>query len=249
MSSTRAIASHVVLDLLADLSRRRWPYVVAGVLVAAFVVLPALTGGSNEQAESPDTTEESPFVDPTENLGSTTTVAGGTTAAGGTTVPGATTTVLAEVDRDGDEPNPGAIFGDRPDLRDNDQERLVGLDQDPARLSGFSVWVATGSVEKRGPDSTTGPFLKITVRLLNRDDSRQDIADDQWTLLRPDGIAVPTAYATPTLVQGTDLPANGESFAELWFPAPTDGRYWLSFRPDASSARGVWGLDVTLPAA
>ncbi len=84
-----------MLDLLADLSKRRWPYAVAAVLVGLVVVVPALSGGSGDEADAADTTEESPFVDPTENLGTTTSVA-----------PGGSTTTLAEVDREGDDANP-----------------------------------------------------------------------------------------------------------------------------------------------
>jgi hypothetical protein len=154
-----------------------------------------------------------------------------------------------EVDRTGDEPNPGQRFPDRPDIRPKDQERLVGLTNDPARLSGFSAWIVSGSVEAAGPDQVVGPFIKITFRLINRDDRPQDVDDAQWELLRPDGLSVPTAYATPTIVNTAKLAGNGELFAEVWFTAPTSGRYWLAFRPDEGSPRGVWGLDVTLPSA
>jgi hypothetical protein len=157
--------------------------------------------------------------------------------------------LIAEVDRTGDEPNPGALFPGRPDRRAKDQERLVGPDQQPARLSGFSAWVVSPTLAEVGPDGAGGPFVKVIVRLVNRDDGPQDIADDQWTLLRPDGFGTTTVYATPVLVSGNELAANSEVFAELWFTALVSGRYWLSFRPDEGSPRGVWGLDVSLPQA
>jgi hypothetical protein len=154
---------------------------------------------------------------------------------------------VAEVDRAGDEPNPGVRFPDRPDIRPKDQERLVGPDAEPARLSGFSAWIVSGSVEAAGPDQAPGPFIKITVQLINRDDRPQDVDDAQWELLRPDGLAVPSVYSTPTIVNSAKLAANGELYAEVWFAAPISGGYWLSFRPDEGSPRGVWGLRVTLP--
>ena len=95
-------------------------------------------------------------------------------------------------------------------------------------------------------ETAQGQFVvvKLTVRIVNRDDSGQSYKADQWSLRRPDNVVENTAYATPMFVTGSTLPGNGEVFGELWFETPVDGRYWLAYRPDSSSARGIWLVTV-----
>jgi hypothetical protein len=200
-----------------------------------------------DSAAPPPNDTGPPQSGPTQTGAPTASLPAGDPNATPTTAAIGTAANVAEVDRVGDDPNPGARFPDRPDIRPKDQERLVGPDAQPARLSGFSAWIVSGSVEAVGPDQAPGPFIKITVHLINRDDRPQDVDDSQWELLRPDGLAVPSTYSTPTIVNSAKLAANGELYAEVWFAAPVSGGYWLSFRPDEGSPRGVWGLRVTLP--
>lgn len=262
-----------VLDWLADLSRRKGVWVALGVLVTVALVGPALMGGGRGATTSATTTTD-PFVGtapptstttittPTTSPGTAPSSSGAPTSTSSASTsapatsstsapPGAVTTTTgltgggAEVDRPGDPPDPGSRYPGRPDLRPKDQERVPGLAEQPARLSGWSAWVATATKEAKGPDGVTGPFEKITVRLVNRDDAPQVALDDHWTLLRPDGIAQATSYATPSLVgAGTNVPGNGELFGEVWFPVATPGRYWLALRPGADSERGIWAIDV-----
>jgi hypothetical protein len=151
-----------------------------------------------------------------------------------------------EVSRTEDAPNAGQRYPERRDARPNDQERVVG--GPPARLSGYSAWVVRVSTEPEGPDGAPGPFTKVLVRLVNRDDASQPYGDEDWLMTRPDGVAQPSAYATPVFVTGAELVGNGEAWGELWFPAPLPGRSWLAFRPDEGSARGIWAVDVERPA-
>jgi hypothetical protein len=219
-----------VFDLLARWSRRPALYVVVGLLVAIAVVGPWIVNRSTTKNSSTTTTVAATTVAPT-------------TANAASTPTGPTTTV-AEVDHQGDQPNPGSIYPGRPDQRPNDHERAVGLDAEPARLSGFSAWVAKVAYADNGPDGARGPFLDITVRLINRDDAKQSIKQTQWTLRRPDGVVEATVYATPILVSGTDMGPKTEQFAEIWFPSHGTGRYWLALRPDQDSQRGVWAIEV-----
>ncbi|MGE0877203.1 MAG: DUF4352 domain-containing protein [Acidimicrobiia bacterium] len=230
-----------MLDKLAELSRKPWPYVLASILVVVAVVGPALV--SKDRAASPGSTAATPAA-ATASAPSPSSVPSSTLTAPAPVA--ATTTIGAntpEVDRPGDPANPGARYAGRPDLRDNDQERAVG--GDPARLSGYSAWVMFATAETKGPDGKAGRFVKLTVRIVNRDDAAQTYKDLHWTLRRPDNVVVNTTYATPAFVAGATLPGNGEVYGELWFETPVDGRYWLAYRPDSSSARGVWL--VTIP--
>jgi hypothetical protein len=226
------LASPPVLDLLNALSRKRWPWVTVAVMIVLALALSRCGGGSDSSNSSATTTTLSEFV----GSGTTTSTPGAASASTGPTL---------EIDRAGDPPNPGALDPKRPDIRPKDQERQYGLDQEPARLSGYSAWVADPSVVK-DYSGQPGPFLRIRVHLVNRDDSPQTYRDTQWTLLKDDGTTVSTSFATPAWVAGGSIPGNGSADGELYFTAPSSGRYFVLFRPDTDSARGVWGLNVTI---
>jgi hypothetical protein len=144
----------------------------------------------------------------------------------------------------GEDPNPGERFPGRPDIRPKDRERDIGLQSGPARFSGWSAWIAAVGLESSAPDGHAGRWVKVTVRLVNRDDGAQALGDRRWVLLGTDGINRQTEFATPSFVSQTAVIGGGEAWGELWFPAPPDGRAWLSFRPDQASDRGVWAVDV-----
>jgi hypothetical protein len=187
-------------------------------------------------------------------VATTTTAAqsGPSSTAPSTTVPPATTTTsdLPEVDRAGDDPNPGALYPTRRDQRPKDRERAVGLDVEPARFSGYSVWVAQTRLEQSDPNGNVGPFLVVTLRVVNRDDSTQPFTREMFLVEGPDGIAGRPVLATPWLVERGDLPPNGEEYAELWFRAPNpvgEAPAFVLFRPDADSDRGVWAAHLVEP--
>jgi hypothetical protein len=251
-----------VLDFLNALSRKRWPWVVVGVMIVlAFALSRCSTSDSGPKAvtsttsvfvEDDSTTTGPAATGPAATAGPGSTTPGATTAPGATNGPGttgttatATTKPVLEIDSAGDDPNPGALDPNRPDIRPKDQERQYGLDQQPARLSGYSAWVAEPTVVA-SYGGQKGPFLKIRVHVVNRDDAAQSYKDTQWTLLKDDGTAENSSFATPDWVAGGTIPGNGEVDGELYFSAPTTGRYFVLFRPDSESSRGVWGLNVTI---
>jgi hypothetical protein len=242
------------------LSRRKGAYVAAAVLTMVAVFGSWLINRADESTKpgaAPPVTDAffGTTAPPTVDSGPSSSSVGAVATLPNTTIPTTatnntvttTSTVppdLAEVDRPGDAANPGALYPGRPDLRDNDQERVADPAAAPARLSGYSVWVAKIDVAAAGPSAEAGPFLRVTVRIVNRDEAPQTISDRQWSLLRPDGLAATTTFSTPTFATGMDVAANSEQFGELWFAPSGTGRYWLSFRPDQASARGVWAIDV-----
>jgi len=220
-----------VLDAFADLARKRWVLVLAGVLVAVAVLGPAFLGGDDgddEAGEGPDATA--------------------TTTAAETTAPSATTLApppasgpTAEVDREGDDPNPGERYPGRPDVRQRDQEREVG--GEPARLSGFSVWLtAVEHLAEGPPGAPEGPWVRASVRLVNRDEGGQAYAFEDWSLVDVDGIAAEPAFASAAFVTGEPLPGHAEVQGELWFRRTREGPHWVVFRPQQDSARAVWAV-------
>ncbi len=250
------------MDLIAELARRRWVVVGACVLVVVLVVGPALVPGRDAgrveatgpatsttavtATSGPATTGPATTGPATTSTTVTSTTASSTTVTpttGPTTTGPTTTAAIPEVDRPGDDPNPGARNPGRPDIRPRDRERAVGLDAEPARLSGWSVWVADVVPAPAAPDGTAGAWITVTIRLVNRDDADQAVSDRAFTLRRPDGTTVRPSFATPVLVAATPVPGDGEAWAELWFPAPPAGTSWLAFRPDTASDRGIWALE------
>lgn len=167
-----------------------------------------------------------------------------------TTTMATTTTAVPEIARAGDQPNPGRLYSGRPDQRVNDQERLVGRTEEPARLSGYSAWVPQVTFEQAGPDGRLGSWVRVWVYLINRDEAEQAFSDRQWLLTRADGVVERSSYATPAFAAGTGkMPGHGDAWGELWFAWPTAGRAWLAFRPDQGSARGVWAIEPPPTAA
>jgi hypothetical protein len=222
-----ALLSPSVLDLLNSLSRKRWPWVVVAVMIVLALLASRCGNDSSSKAATATTSEF---------LGGSTSTSTGATGSTGPTL---------EIDRTGDPPNPGALDPKRPDIRPKDQERQYGLEQEPARLSGYSAWVAEASIVPTY-GGQKGPFLRVRVHVVNRDDSPQAYRDTQWTLLKDDGTTVKSAFATPAWVTGGDIAGNGNVDGELYFSAPTSGRYFVIFRPDTESSRGVWGLNVNI---
>jgi hypothetical protein len=255
-----------MLDALAQLSRRRSVYVVAAILTTLAVVAPSLGSGGDGEVEAtapsePDfvgqlttTTTTVPMSTTSTTAAAstttsppadTTTTTAATTPSTTTIAPSTTSTTsdVPEVERSGDEPNPGALYRDRRDQRPKDRERSVGLDTEPARFSGFSIWAAEAREVDTDPVGAPSAWLVVTLRIINRDDTSQSLDETMFLLERPDGTQVRATYVTPWLRDDGEIIANGELFAELWFPAPPEGWSFLSFRPDADSDRGIWGVE------
>jgi hypothetical protein len=218
-----------VLDQLNTLSRKKWPWAtVAGMIVLALLLNRCSGDGSKKDAA---TTTTNIFVG-----------TGPNSSAPPSTGP------TAEVDREGDPPNPGALDPKRTDIRPNDQERQYGYSQEPARLGGYSAWVEDHpTIVNEGPDKKAGKYLKIRVKLTNRANDPHPYKDTQWTLMREDGFTVATAFATQGWVNGgSQMVGNSTVEGELYFELAVSGRYYVLFRPSEESARGVWGLNINL---
>ena len=110
-----------------------------------------------------------------------------TTSTTTTAKPTTTTTQkpMAEADRSGDSRNPGQLYPGRPDIQPDDHERAVG--PEPVRFAGWSAYVTeTGLVTS--PDIIHGgTYLRVHVKLLNRNKDQQDWIHSDWGLIYPTG--------------------------------------------------------------
>ncbi|GIU86243.1 MAG: hypothetical protein KatS3mg009_0758 [Acidimicrobiia bacterium] len=92
-----------------------------------------------------------------------------------------------EVGTRGDPGNPGERFGGDFPSDEDTQERAVGA---PARLSGFTTWVERVDRVPASPyvDGYDGDFLRVTVRVFNRDRRAQSAgAVHFWVWNREEG--------------------------------------------------------------
>ena len=226
-----------MLDALAALARRPMVIVAAAVLVVVAVVGPALLdGGDDDRTASSATTSAAGE--------GTTTVAG--------TVPASTTISpdVAEVDRPGETPDPSLYAGQRvagaapnDERRQYDHDRTIG-GPEPARISGYSAWADAVDAPATDPDGVPGDWVRVKVRVLNRDEGPQPTEYSDWTLVGPDGVALQALRASQDFTDGRALPANAQVVGEVWFSPTQQGRHWLLYRPQHDRERGVWAVDV-----
>jgi hypothetical protein len=230
-----------VLEALAALARRRGVLVAAAALVVVAVIGPALLGRGDRPPDAADVTSTSAST--TEPL----------VTSPATTVAPTSSVEVPEADHPGEpadtaryagEVVAGAPPGDP--RRANDHDRELG-GTEPARISGFSAWALSADAPTEAPAGTPadpGPWLRVQVRVLNRDDAPQPYTFTDWTLVGPDGVALQATFASQDFKEGRTLPANAQAEGELWFRTAVQGRHWLLYRPQHDRDRGVWAVDV-----
>jgi hypothetical protein len=164
--------------------------------------------------------------------------------------PPAPTAPVAEVDRKGDPPNPGALYPGRAGARDNDHEQVVG--EEPVRFAGWSVWVLSAEfVDKPGQYECCG-FLRLRVRLLNRNSDDQTWYRTDFSIQTPSG----EVYSPAIVVEGGGdrlginggLVHGGTTEGDLWFHiGDKRGDFFITFEPQSdpnNDDRGVWKVSV-----
>jgi hypothetical protein len=232
-------------------SRRGWIWL--GVAATIGYGLIGATS-SNEEPATDEVAITEPAVTTTEAAPTTTTTRPPTTTTTArptttTTARPTTTTTVPEAERGGDDPNPGELFADRPDIQDNDHERAVG--PEPIRFSGYSVSVLSVEyVERAGQFECCG-YLRVRVRMLNRDDEQQSWSRLDFTLLRPSG----EVYSPAIVVEPNDqlgisggLVHGGVVEGDVWFSVDPGemGRYYIYWEPSLElfeEDRGIWRFE------
>jgi len=147
-----------------------------------------------------------------------------------------------------DDPNPGALFPDRPVVGDEDQEREVG---DAARLSGYTALVegiedvaTADSVDPIGPDENA-LLIRVSVRITKRDDSGNlpEVRPYDWKLQTSSGdiIDVTIPDDAPQALQTTQLDIGDSVEGQVFFETYDVGPFHVIYTPDTfEEARGVW---------
>lgn len=161
----------------------------------------------------------------------------------------ATTTTkkpVVEAERGGDSRNPGKVYPGRPDIQKDDHERLVG--EEPVRFAGWSVYVTASEIVRRPSSINTGTYLRVHVRLLNRDEDQQFWSKSDWSLIYPTG-----EVYSPAIVPSDDplgisggLVHGGVAEGDIWFNVDDQrGDFYVTWEPSGElshQGRGVWRL-------
>ncbi len=226
----------------------RWAQITAWIFVALCVVGAAL----GEPEEDRVRTASTPTTNstPAESAAPTTaepatTVKPPTSRAPTTVKPTTTTKPIDEADRKGDSRNPGALYPGRPDIQKDDHEQLVG--ESPVRFAGWSVWVTAVEYVRKPSAYDCCGYLRVHVRLLNRDDGQQSWLHNDFSLLRPTGeiYSPATVFAGDPLGISGSLVHGGVVEADVWFSVDegATGDYYVLWEPSfelSHQGRGVW---------
>ena len=157
----------------------------------------------------------------------------------------------AEIGREGDPANPRDRFGTAYEGVENRQERVIG--GDPARLSGFTTWVDSAEriPASRYVDGYAGDYLKVHVRVFNRDEYPQEIgaaAFKVWNAV--EGRRTADIVGVPVLDERVELESGETLEGNLYFYVADVSDVYIEFEGDpffcCGDAMGVWRVGETI---
>jgi uncharacterized protein DUF4352 len=142
--------------------------------------------------------------------------------------------------------NPGKLFKGRASAEDDDQERQIGQ---TANLGGYTTTVLGGAFVPEINEFETDGYMKVTVKLCNRDQSAQDVSQFDWKVQSPTGTQLDSTFTTaPQLPVRSGLAQGGEATGDLYFEVGAQrGDFYVIFKPLADpfdSDRGVWKITI-----
>ena len=160
-----------------------------------------------------------------------------------------------EVGTRGDDGDPRALFhGDYPSRRD-DQERRIG--GPPARFSGYTTWVGSVTRVRAAAlvDGYQGQFLRVPVRVFNRDIEAQHVcACDFFVWSRAEGYRAADAVAAATIGGPAQIRSGAQVSGDVYlYVATAPDPIYLVYNPDryvpftANEATGIWRIDGESP--
>jgi Domain of unknown function (DUF4352) len=141
--------------------------------------------------------------------------------------------------------NPGKLFKGRPGQDSGDQERNTG---ETANLGGFAATVTGASFEQNLSTFENDGYLKVSVKICNRNSETNDESPLDWKLQTPNGNRITMTFTSaPTLQSGT-LVGGGEQAGDVYFPVDGQkGDFYVIFKPSSDpfgDERGVWKVSI-----
>jgi hypothetical protein len=141
--------------------------------------------------------------------------------------------------------NPGKLFKGRSGKNDGDQERNTG---ETANLGGFAATVTGASFEQSLSSFENDGYLKVSVKICNRNSDTNNAAPLDWKLQTPNGNRIDmTITGRPTLPFGT-LVGGGEQAGDVIFPVDGQkGDFYVVFKPlsdPLGDEQGIWKVTI-----
>ena len=94
----------------------------------------------------------------------------------------------------------------------------------------------------------TDGYMKVSVKICNRNSDAQDVTDVDWKLQTPAGNQIDTAFVSVPTLQGGSLVHGGEITGDLYFTVGAQrGGFYVIFSPSSKvfdNARGIWKLTI-----
>jgi hypothetical protein len=141
--------------------------------------------------------------------------------------------------------NPGKLFKGRPGQNDGDQERNTG---ETANLGGFAATVTGASFEQSLSSFENDGYLKVSVKICNRNSDTNDTSPFDWKLQTPNGNRIDSTFtsAAPP-IEGT-LVGGGEQAGDVIFPVDGQkGDFYVVFKPVSDpfgKDQGLWKITL-----
>jgi hypothetical protein len=131
--------------------------------------------------------------------------------------------------------NPGKLFKGRPGQNDGDQERNTG---ETANLGGFAAAVTGASFEQSLSSIENDGYLKVSVKICNRNSDTNNAAPLDWKLQTPNGNRIDmTITGAPTLPFGTLVGGGGTGGRRVLPGRCPEGRFLRRVQAAVRSVR------------
>lgn len=141
--------------------------------------------------------------------------------------------------------NPGKLFKGRPGQNDGDQERNTG---ETANLGGFAATVTGASFEQSLSSIEDDGYMKVSVKICNRNKDTNDANPLDWKLQTPNGNRIDTTFTSAPMLQAGSLVGGGEQAGDVYFPVDGQkGDFYVVFKPASDpfgEDQGIWKVSI-----
>jgi hypothetical protein len=141
--------------------------------------------------------------------------------------------------------NPGKLFTGRSGQNKGDQERNTG---ETANLGGFAATVTGASFEQSVSDFENDGYLKVSVKICNRNSDTNDLNPLDWKLQTPNGNRIDMTFTSAPMLQEGTLVGGGEQAGDVYFPVDGQkGDFYVVFKPLSDPFghdQGIWKVSI-----
>jgi Domain of unknown function (DUF4352) len=145
--------------------------------------------------------------------------------------------------------NPGKLFKERLGKDRGDQERNTG---ETANLGGFAATVTGASFEQSlggiSEQRISTGYLKVSVKVCNRNSDTNDVNTLDWRLQTPNGNRIRMERTHALTFRSGTLVGGGEQAGDIYFEVgPQRGDFYVVFKPLSDpfgNEQGIWKVTI-----